>query len=349
MDNKNNPIAQKLLQWYDENKRDLPWRHSTNPYSIWVSEIMAQQTRITALIPYYHRFMKQFPTLWDLADATEDEILKAWEGLGYYSRARNLRLAAQKVVSHFNGKIPNTKKDLMGLPGIGEYTAGAILSIAFDIPTPAVDGNVLRVFSRLENNDVDVMTTQAKVIAQEFVTGIMPDERISCFTQALMELGAIICLPKNPLCGTCPVYTLCKAFQCNRQGELPRRSPKKPPANMDKTILILCNTKGQILMRQRTEKLLNGLWEFYMTDGFMSPHEIKNHLLEMGYTIANLIPLGQAKHVFTHIIWNMEGFYCAINETHLPEGYIFCDKGDIQSLAVPTAIRFYADSIQLKK
>lgn len=340
-----NKITQNLLGWYDENKRSLPWRDCPDPYAIWVSEIMAQQTRISVLVSFYERFMKQFPTVESLANAGEDQVLKAWEGLGYYSRARNLRLAAQKVVSDFNGTVPGTKEELISLPGIGEYTAGAILSIAFNIPAPAVDGNVLRVFSRLENSEEDITIPRAKMHAKQFVTAIMSKKRTSCFTQALMELGALVCIPQNPLCDRCPLVLLCKAYKYNTQKEIPKKSAKKPQKSMNKTILIICNADGQILMRQRTEKLLNGLWEFYMLDDFIDLSEIYAHLGMLGYTVSDIAPLGRSKHVFTHIIWNMQGFYCCVSGNDLPEGYSFYDKSSVKNLAIPSAIRFFAESM----
>ena len=190
-------ITKSLLNWYDESKRDLPWRHTHDPYAVWISEIMAQQTRIAYLLSYYDRFMNRFPTIRSLAEACEDDVLKAWEGLGYYTRAGNLQKAARKIVADFSGKLPRTKKELLTLPGIGDYTAGAILSIAYGIPVPAVDGNVLRVYARLENNDANILLPQTKKQAANFVAALMPPERAGCFTQALMELGALVCLPKK--------------------------------------------------------------------------------------------------------------------------------------------------------
>lgn len=334
-------IAKSLLDWYDENKRDLPWRHGAEPYAVWVSEVMAQQTRISALLPFYERFMERFPTVEALAEASEEDVLKAWEGLGYYGRARHLRLGAKRVVAEFGGKIPGTKKELLRLPGIGEYTAGAILSIAFHMPAAAVDGNVLRVFSRLENSDGDVALPKTKAMAKAFVAAIMPEERFGAFTQALMELGALLCVPKNPLCGSCPLSSLCRAYAKGRQRELPKKSMAKKKKEINKTILILCSPDRRIIMRRRNEKLLNGLWEFYAVDRSMDADEVQEHVKRLGYTMRGLEFIGKSKHVFTHIVWHMEGYCCQIEENQAPKGYALVDQSQIKNLALPAAIRFY--------
>ena len=340
-------IQDRLLLWYDENKRDLPWRISTHPYSIWISEVMAQQTRIATLLPYYERFMQRFPTVFDLASAPEDDVLKAWEGLGYYSRARNLRSAAQKIVSEWNGIIPNTTKALLGLPGIGDYTAGAILSIAYDIPTPAVDGNVLRVFSRLTNSDADIALPQTKELAKQFVASVLPSARVGHFTQALMELGALVCVPKNPECTTCPLEPLCLAKQCERQSELPIKSAKNKQKVIPQTILVICTPDGRVAMRRRSEKLLNGLWAFYQISECFDEDAVIEHLNELGYTISSVTAMGKSRHVFTHIVWEMEGFFCQVCEEHAPPGYDFFKPSELQNLAIPTAIRKYVEDLQL--
>ncbi|MCL1823077.1 MAG: A/G-specific adenine glycosylase [Oscillospiraceae bacterium] len=330
-----------LLGWYDENKRDLPWRHTNEPYLIWVCEIMAQQTRISFLLDYYNRFIQQFPTVQSLAEAEEAAVLKAWEGLGYYSRARNLRKAARKVMSNFGGVLPKTKKELLSLPGIGEYTAGAILSIAYGIPVSAVDGNVLRVFARLENSNADISLPQTKQAVISLVEAVIPKERAGCFTQALMELGALVCIPKNPDCVHCPVFELCGAFQAGTQHELPVKTAKTPQKPIDKTILLIQNHKGEILMRQRTENLLLGLWEFYMTDGFMNEAEVSAHLGSFGFPVQEIKPLGSAKHVFTHIIWQMHGYFCKTAKQNPPHDYRWVGTDELKKLAIPAAIKFY--------
>lgn len=338
-------VAQSLLAWYDQNKRDLPWRHTRDPYAIWVSEIMAQQTRIAFLTAYYERFIKLFPTVQRLAEADTAAVLKAWEGLGYYSRARNLQKAAQQVISRFGGQIPQDKEALLTLPGIGEYTAGAVLSIAYGIPTPAVDGNVLRVYSRLENADADVNLPPTRQRAAGFVAAVMPAGRAGCFTQALMELGALICLPKTPDCKNCPVAGLCQARHCGRELELPRKSAKKPPQSLEKTVFILRNSKGEILMRQRTETMLSGLWELYMADGAIEKADTPAYLKQAGLEVRRIESLGGAKHVFTHQIWQMQGFDCLVKEEIAPEGTRWIEKTEISKLPVPVALGYYMKKI----
>ena len=338
-------ITKSLLGWYDENKRDLPWRHTCNPYAVWISEVMAQQTRMVYLLSYYKRFMERFPTIQSLAEASEDDVLKVWEGLGYYTRARNLQKAAQKMMTHFNGQLPQTTKELLTLPGVGEYTAGAILSIAYDLPVPAVDGNVLRLYSRLENSDEDIVLPKTKKRAADFVVELIPQKRAGCFAQALMELGALVCLPKNPNCTVCPLAAFCLARASSCQLELPKKSVKKPPKILPKTVLIICNPEDQILMRQRTETLLFGLWEFFLLDAAMMESELKIHLRELGFTVESMKDIGAAKHVFTHQIWHMHGYAGTVFGDFILPGYQWVPKKDVENLAIPTAMRFFSKQI----
>jgi len=334
-------IGKRLLAWYDQNKRDLPWRKDTTPYGTWVCEIMAQQTRITALLPYYERFLRDFPTVHALHEATEDRVLKAWEGLGYYSRARSLKKAAAIIVEQYNGELPMEKEALLKLPGIGEYTAGAIMSIAFGLPQPAVDGNVLRVFARIENNNVDVMLPEAKKPAEEFVRAVMPAERAGCFTQSLMELGALVCIPKTPRCDECPLKGLCQSERDGRQGELPVKSPKKEKKTLDKTVIVLQTPSGRIALRRRTESLLNGLWEYLLLDKALTQAEVKAFLTEQGLTVESVTPMGKANHIFTHMIWQMEGWFCLVKEEKAPDGYELFTEEERSKLALPGALKFF--------
>ena len=298
-------ITADLLDWYDRSKRDLPWRHTSDPYAIWVCEIMAQQTRISFLLNYYERFIARFPTIQALAQADEDDALKAWEGLGYYSRVRNLRRAAQLVADEHDGKLPRTKEELTALPGIGDYTAGAILSIAYGLPEPAVDGNVLRVFARVEASDADITKPETRRIATGFVAAVMPQERTGSFTQALMELGALVCTPKSPDCAGCPLQSVCLGYAGGRQEELPCKTAKKPPETLDKTVLLVRDPAGRVLMRQRTETLLCGLWEFCLIDGALTAEQAGERLNGLGLSAGAVTPVGEARHVFTHRIWQM--------------------------------------------
>lgn len=333
-----------LLQgWYQSNHRDLVWRRTRDPYSIWISEVMAQQTRITAVLPYYERFMERFPTLQALARAASDDVLKAWEGLGYYSRAHNLHAAAQIVLTQYDGIFPVNPTLLEKLPGVGAYTAGAIASICFDLPAPAVDGNVLRVFARLENNEQDIALAPTKKSLTAFLRTLIPSPGAGIFNQALMELGALVCLPQNPLCGECPAACLCKANALDRQAQLPVKSAKKEPRPVQKTVLIVTNPHGDILMRQRDERLLKGLWEFYMLDQAASEEEAAAHLRALGYTVRQVDRIGQATHTFTHMKWLMNGYHCPVDESFEPEGLAFAPANDLQELAMPTAIRYFRE------
>ncbi len=334
-----------LLDWYEKNKRDLPWRRIKNPYAVWVSEIMAQQTKIATVIPYYNRFMELFPTVEALATAHGDDVLKAWEGLGYYSRAKNLQKAAQKVVSEFDGKIPSTMKQIISLPGIGEYTAGAILSICFGQAVPAVDGNVLRVFARLENNEMDISLPVTKTMLTAYISELIPKNRAGDFTQAVMELGALICIPKNPVCESCPVSAFCKASALGRQQLLPVKSAKLAPKHITKTILLIQGSNDRLLMRQRTEKLLNGLWEFYAVEEQWERADVKKYIETLGVNSENIFSIGKINHTFTHMVWEMEGFFCDVGEMPTPEGYTWILKDQIKSLAIPTAMQFFVQYI----
>lgn len=342
-------IVNALLCWYAENARDLPWRRSREPYAVWISEIMAQQTRIAALLPYYEHFMRRFPTVGILAAADIEDVLKAWEGLGYYSRAHNLHHAAREVVERYGGALPSNANDLQSLPGIGAYTAGAILSIAFDKREPAIDGNVLRIFSRIEANGMDVSLAATKSalfahLAEMIPTG--PGEP-GAFAQSMMELGALVCLPGKPLCDACPVRLLCKAFSLGTQSMFPVKSPKKTQRVLDKTVFLVVNEVDSILMRRRTERLLHGLWEFYICDAAMDGKAVREHLASTGFACAEIEPLGETRHVFTHVIWNMTGFLCRVGaeDERTPEGYRWIPRAQLDEVAMPSALGFYRRQI----
>ncbi|MBQ3141261.1 MAG: A/G-specific adenine glycosylase, partial [Clostridia bacterium] len=268
-------IVQPLLDWYAQNKRVLPWRENTDPYRVWVSEIMLQQTRVEAVIPYYLRFLERFPSVQALADAPEDELLKAWEGLGYYSRARNLQKTARIVCEKFGGRFPSDYEQLLKLPGIGVYTAGAIASIAFEKPTPAVDGNVLRVLSRLTESHDDITEPAVKARFTQLLADVYPSTRRGDFTQSLMELGATVCVPNGPArCGQCPLAQLCKAQLHGIQHLLPVKAPKQTRRSEDKTVLLLRCGQRYAVRRREPDGLLGGLWEFPSLNGTLSAQEV---------------------------------------------------------------------------
>ncbi|HEX6387560.1 MAG TPA: A/G-specific adenine glycosylase [Anaerolineae bacterium] len=311
-------IVSSLLKWWDSGHAELPWRRNSDPYAIWVAEIMLQQTQITTVIPYYERWMARFPTVEALAAASLDEVLKLWEGLGYYSRARNLHEAAQIVIKQHDGRLPATVEELIELKGIGRYTAGAIASIAFDQPAPVVDGNVIRVLSRLFDLSDDVTTTAMKKRLWQMAADLVPAERPGDFNQALMELGQQICLPANPLCLLCPVSAYCLARQRGTQLERPVRPPRKDTPHYDVVAGIIWQNgdleEGRFLIAQRPlEGLLGGLWEF--PGGKQEAGETLSEALrreiaeELGIEIEVGRYLTSVKHAYTHFRITLHAFH----------------------------------------
>ena len=323
-----------LLDWYAANSRDLPWRRTKEPYRIWLSEIMAQQTRIAALLPFYERFVERFPDVFALARAGEAEVLKYWEGLGYYSRARMLHRTAGIVAAEMDGVFPKTAAELRKLPGIGDYTAGAIASICYNERVPAVDGNVLRVFARLRNDESDVVRPETKKVLTAYLLDIMPREA-GAFNQAAMELGALVCVPKNPRCAECPVSDFCEARRGGREKDLPIKAKKPPRKVQDMTVLLVINEAGEILVRRRTERLLQGLWEYVLAEGYVDAAEM---LQAWGFADAAIEDAGRAVHVFTHLEWHMTGCRCAVQGRDAPKGYEFVPLAVLESLALPSAL-----------
>lgn len=297
-----------LISWYENNKRTLPWREEVSAYRVWVSEIMLQQTRVEAVKPYFQRFMEAYPTIQSLAGAQAEELLKMWEGLGYYSRVRNMQKAAQVICERHGGQMPDTYEELLELPGIGSYTAGAISSIAFNRAVPAVDGNVLRVLARLTMDGADIADTKVRKRVFEELSACMPKES-GIFNQALMELGATVCLPNGmPKCEICPWRDLCEARKAGRMMEFPYKSPKKARKIEEKTLFIIRDGE-RVLLHQRADKgLLAGLYEFPMTEGTLSPQQAIETVREMGFAPLMIQKLPQAKHIFTHKEWHMTGY-----------------------------------------
>ncbi|TMW70577.1 A/G-specific adenine glycosylase [Alteribacter natronophilus] len=300
-----------LTAWYRENKRDLPWRKEKDPYKIWVSEIMLQQTRVDTVIPYFERFISLFPTPEALADAEEETVLKAWEGLGYYSRARNLQAAVREVSGTYGGRVPDTKKEVSSLKGVGPYTAGAILSIAYDKPEPAVDGNVMRVLSRnlAIYDDISKVGTRKRFegIAESLVTRTVPSD----FNQALMELGALICTPRSPSCLICPVQEHCRAREEGVQDLLPVKAKKKPPVAKSMKAAVIENGNGDILIERRPDTgLLAKLWQFpNCEDQSEDLSGIIEYLAGLGIpgvTAEEFTYVQHVRHVFSHIVWEID-------------------------------------------
>ncbi|MDP5275035.1 A/G-specific adenine glycosylase [Chengkuizengella axinellae] len=315
-------FVKELLSWFRENKRDLPWRKNKNPYHIWISEIMLQQTRVDTVIPYFENFIDKFPTIEALANAPEEDVLKAWEGLGYYSRARNLHSAVKEVKASYGSVVPDNPKDISSLKGVGPYTAGAVLSIAYDKPEPAVDGNVMRVLSRYFLIEEDITKVSTRTAMEKIIREIIPSDAASDFNQGLMELGALVCTPKSPKCTTCPVMEHCDARLQGKEEALPIKKKAKPPKLEQRLVAFIEGTgtnEGKILIRQRPGKgLLAGMWELphYLTENplkdWMGSEELNEDFVIDQYALETGTELGSGQwmldinHVFSHILWDMK-------------------------------------------
>ena len=329
-----------LLPWYRENKRDLPWRADRDPYHIWLSEIMLQQTRVEAVKGYYARFLSVLPTIDALAACEDDVLHKLWEGLGYYSRVRNLKKAAQVIMHQHDGIFPQEYTDVLALPGIGEYTAGAVCSIAFGQPIPAVDGNVLRVISRLCNDPSPIDLPETKRSVRELLSAVYPEDA-GDFTQALMELGATVCGPnKKPDCINCPCSSICLGFKTGTAESLPVKSPKKEKRREDRTVFILrCNDRYAIEKRPG-KGLLAGLWQFPNISGHKDTAEALTAAAVMGLKPRDIRKEIYRKHIFTHIIWNMKGIYLEVAECSGNFRWLTEEEINTQA-ALPTAFRMF--------
>ncbi|AZU60973.1 A/G-specific adenine glycosylase [Neobacillus mesonae] len=308
-----------LITWFKREQRDLPWRKDQDPYKVWVSEIMLQQTRVDTVIPYFNRFIEWFPTIDDLADADEEKILKAWEGLGYYSRVRNLQTAVREVRENYNGVVPETPEEISKLKGVGPYTAGAILSIAYGVPEPAVDGNVMRVISRVLSIWKDIARPASRKVFEQAVRELISHEDPSAFNQALMELGALVCTPTSPACLLCPVCEHCQAFEEGIQNELPVKTKKTKTRNVQLSAAILVDESGRIVIHKRPSTgLLANLWEFPNVEIEHPIEGERGHLEELFNTSIGIDPdlekiIGQVEHVFSHLIWNIKVYIGKIN------------------------------------
>lgn len=303
-----------LLSWYRREKRDLPWRENRDPYRIWISEIMLQQTRVEAVKPYFFRFFEHFPRIPDLAAAPEEELLKCWEGLGYYSRARNIKKAAEILTETYNGSFPESYEEILALPGIGSYTAGAIASIAFELPVPAVDGNVLRVLSRVTGSFDDILKQSTKKKMEALVSEVIQPGSAGDFNQALIETGAMICIPGGaPLCSQCPFFTVCAARSQGLTEKLPVKTPKKKRKIEEKTVLLLEYQDKIAIRKRRADGLLASLYEFVNVPGQLSAEEARA-LLDQEVQPE---PLPEAKHIFSHVEWHMGGYFISLKE--MPE------------------------------
>ena len=332
-------LAAALLAWYDSRARVLPWRTEPSPYGTLVSELMLQQTRVDTVIPKYKAFLARFPSFQALASAQEDEVLKAWEGLGYYSRARNLHRAAKVVVEDYGGVLPSDPAVLRTLPGIGPYCAGSVASIGFGVRAPAVDGNVLRVFARLQGDFRDILLPQVRKDTEKLLLEeVLPFQRVGDFNQALMELGALVCIPAAaPRCEECPVQSFCLARAEGIEQQLPVRGAAKPRRKEEKTFLLyVC--RGKVAVQKRPSRgLLANLWEFPWVKGqltFRQAEEFVPH--------GTVAFLGEAEHLFSHLEWHMRAYAFKGEELCPPDGVVWAGREELENhLAFPSALRQY--------
>lgn len=338
------PAAGRIADWFEKNARPLPWREEPTPYRVWVSEIMLQQTRIEAALPYYRRFVAALPDIPSLAEAEEDRLLKLWEGLGYYSRVRHMQQAARLTVARYGGALPAGYEELLGLPGFGEYIAGAVASIAFGVPVPAVDGNVLRVMARLTGYAGDVMQPRVRREFRARVQEILPPDKAGAFNQGIMELGETVCIPGGaPACVRCPVAADCVAFHEGTAGKIPYRSPRKPRAVENRTVFVILS-RGRVLLHRRPEQgLLAGMWELPGVEGWLAQAGTHTRLTAAGVPVRAVRPLPDGRHVFSHLEWRMKGFLVETDDFAPPAGYVWADAAGLgDRYALASAFRAYS-------
>ena len=340
-------IAVPLVAWYRENKRELPWRTDTSAYRVWVSEIMLQQTRVEAVKPYYERFLKVLPTVKDLAEVKEDQLLKLWEGLGYYNRVRNMQKAARQIEEQYGGEFPQTFDEIQSLTGIGSYTAGAISSFAYGIAKPAVDGNVLRVISRLTASREDIMKASVRAQIEHAVADIIPQETPGDFNQGLIELGALICVPNGePKCEICPLAELCQAKEMGIQMELPVKAKSKPRRIEERTVLIFKDAQKTAIRKRPEKGLLAGMYELPNVEGHLTEEEVIDYGKRIGLMPVRLKKLRPAKHIFSHVEWHMIGYEVIVDELEkdCSEDMIFAGKAEIRkAYPIPAAFSAYVE------
>lgn len=327
-------IVEPLILWYQQNKRDLPWRQNVTPYRVWISEIMLQQTRVEAVKDYYVRFLKRLPDIESLANIEEDELLKLWEGLGYYSRARNLQKAAKEVMENYHGVFPNHYDEIHSLKGIGDYTAGAISSLAFHLPVPCVDGNVLRVLSRVTGSTKDISEPKTKDHFKELITEVLTKDNVSDLNQGFMELGALVCLPNGkPLCEECPLKKYCVARKENKTEIIPVKKTKNPRKIEQRTVLLL-HSQDRYAIRKREEGLLAGTYEFPNVEGHLTEEEAKKM-----FSSKEVKPLPKRKHIFSHIEWDLIGYLIEVNTQE--DNYLWVTKEELKDYSLSSAFQKY--------
>ncbi len=348
-------ICKPLLEWYDTNRRILPWRENATPYRVWVSEIMLQQTRVEAVKPYFERFMAALPDIESLAKAPEEDLLKLWEGLGYYNRVRNLQKAAIQIMDEYGGNMPGEYEELLKLKGIGSYTAGAVASIAFGKKVPAVDGNVLRVVSRYGMRSEDILLPAVKTKMEKELLGVMSN-RPGDFNQAMMEIGAMVCIPNGaPHCENCPLKEGCKAYAEGKQADYPKKGAKKPRTIEKKTVLVIRDENTAALHKRPAKGLLAGMYELPSMVGHKTAEDVIAHLEAKDLRVLRIVPLADSKHIFTHKEWHMKGYMIRVDELApksdevQKENWIFAETKEIEEkYPVPAAFAAYTEYLNIK-
>lgn len=336
-------LTNHLLKWYQKEKRSLPWRDQKNVYYTWISEIMLQQTRVEAVKVYYKRFIEKIPTIKELSQVNEDELLKLWEGLGYYTRARNLKKAAIEIEEKYGGKMPENYEEVLGLPGIGPYTAGAILSIGYQKKYPAIDGNVIRIFTRLFEWEEPINDRKLHEKIDCAIEKMMPEQNPGDFNQALMDLGAMVCLPKTePKCEICPLSFTCRAYLHQTQTDYPKKTIKKKRRIEQKTIFIFAY-KDCIAIQKRTKKgLLHNLYEFKNEEGKYTYEDVLEYVKYLNIPYETILKMGDAKHIFSHLEWHMTGYYILLKEK--TNDFTWISKEELKNVySIPTAFSYFKD------
>ena len=344
--------SEPLLDWYERCKRALPWRESPSPYHVWLSEIMLQQTRVEAVREYYRRFLEALPDISALAAAEEDLLLKLWEGLGYYNRVRNLQKAAVRIMEEYDGEMPSRYDELLTLPGIGDYTAGAIASIAFGRKTAAVDGNVLRVTARILADETDIGSPALKKSRKAELESIMPADRPGAFNQALMDLGAMICVPNGaPHCKDCPLVAHCLACHRKLTDRLPQKASAKERALQDRTVFVI-RCRDRILIHKRPARgLLAGLYELPSADGHLTKKQALDHAASLGFIPLHIEALPASRHIFSHLEWRMKAYLIRADELASPDApgqdyRLETPRTIARDISIPSAFSAYAPFIR---
>lgn len=346
-----NRLPGALLPWYRENRRVLPWREQVSAYRTWVSEIMLQQTRVEAVKPYFERFMHALPDVKSLAECEEERLLKLWEGLGYYNRVRNMQIAAQTVMEQYDGKLPADYEKLLELKGIGHYTAGAIASIAYGIPVPAVDGNVLRILMRVSADNSDIMKQSVKTRVEQALQQVIPQDCAGSFNQALMELGAIVCVPNGePLCDQCPWYSFCETRKRGLWQELPVKKKAKGRRIEERTVLVIRDGERVVLKRRPKKGLLAGLYEFPNEPGTLTEDEALRAVQDMHLHPMRIQRLEEAKHIFSHVEWHMQGYMVEVDSlTREEAGLLFVEAAHSEeAYPIPAAFAAYTKYMNIR-